>query len=121
LLSDDERRATLRVLAPDGRELGTYDAGSLGETNRTRPLGTIALPPTPRRLALECPHGAIVRLAPDGRMRAELGSAALRGYDQSGRYVLIVGERGARIAGTRDGSVRELGPAADAAWLPPPP
>jgi hypothetical protein len=54
-------------------------------------------------------------------MLGELGSGALRGYDRSGRYVLIVGERGARIAGTRDGSVRELGPTTDAAWLPPAP
>lgn len=121
LLSDERDLATLRVLAPDGRELGTYDAGSLGPSARTRALGTIAFAPDASELALERPDGAVVRLARDGRVLAELGPGALRGYDHSGRYVLIVGERGARLADTRDGSVRELGPAADAAWLPPAP
>ncbi len=120
--ADERGQATLRVIAPDGRELGTYDAGAVDMDSYRDALGRIDFSPDSRELVVERPDGAIVRVSREGRVLAQLGMGSLRGYDHSGRYVLILGRgdaASARIVDTHDQRARDLGRSLDAAWLPP--
>jgi hypothetical protein len=114
LLTDDRDHAA-RDRA-DGRELGAYDAGAVDpDPYATAEAGKLEFSPDAGELAIERPDGAIVRVSREGRALGEIGAGSLRGYDHSGRYVLMLDREGrARIVDTRGRGARDLGPAADA-------
>ena len=114
----DRNVGRLRVLDREGRALGTLALGEIPERAAISTWGQLALAPDGSEVAAVAPDGRIVRARADGTRLGEVSAGRLRGYDPSGRYLLVAGPPSTTMLAIRGDADVDLGDVRDAVWAP---